>query len=232
VKVIRTVKPRIGPPKRSALRTRLIGGSSALGELTGTPKIEMGTEFSLEFAKGDIKKSSINGIPSIVFSNRINQMLINDMALMVVIKLLGWNIGFLSLQNKISNLSRPSMPFHLMDIQNSYFLVKFPSKDYYDKVLSQGPWIVFGHLPGHLYNWKILWEIGELIGKVVRLEFNTDSRARGRFARIVIFINLDKPLVSQILINGVIQRIEYESLPIVVVTGNRKDTAVLEVAGG
>ncbi|MBA0787134.1 hypothetical protein Gotri_026777 [Gossypium trilobum] len=151
----------------------------------------MGTESSLEFAKGDIKKSSINGIPSIVFSNRINQMLINDMALMVVIKLLGWNI------------------------ENDYFLVKFPSKDDYDKVLSQGPWIVFGHLPGHLYNRKTLWEIGELIGKIVRLDFNTNSRARGRFTRIVIFINLDKPLVSQILINGVIQRIEYESLPIV-----------------
>ncbi|KAH1130827.1 hypothetical protein J1N35_002205 [Gossypium stocksii] len=194
----------------------------------------MGTESSLEFAKGDIKKSSINGIPSIVFSNRINQMLIKDMALMVVIKLLGWNIG--------------------------YFPVKFHSKDDYDKVLSQGHWIVFGHLPGHLYNRKILSEIGELKGKVVRLDFNTDSTARGRFARIVIFINLDKPLVSQILINGVIQRIEYESSPIVcfacdkyghgkdlcpstksglveeggqvVVTGNGKDAAVLEEAGG
>ncbi|MBA0604745.1 hypothetical protein Godav_017388, partial [Gossypium davidsonii] len=97
------------------------------------------------------------------------------MALMVVIKLLGWNIGFLSLQNRISNLWRPSVPFHLMDIENGYFLVKFHSKDDYDKVLSQGPWIVFGQLPGHLYNRKILWEIGELIGKVVRLDFNTDS---------------------------------------------------------
>ncbi|MBA0741962.1 hypothetical protein Gogos_015079, partial [Gossypium gossypioides] len=30
----------------------------------------------------------------------------------------------------------------------------------------------------HLYNWKILLEIGELVGKVVRLDFNTDNRAR------------------------------------------------------
>ncbi|KAK5838563.1 hypothetical protein PVK06_007294 [Gossypium arboreum] len=66
------------------------------------------------------------------------------MAMTVVIKLLDRNIGFLSLQDKISNLWRPSMSFHLMDIENGYFLVKFHSKEDYDKVLSQGPWIVFG----------------------------------------------------------------------------------------
>ncbi|KAA3473586.1 LIM domain-containing protein A-like [Gossypium australe] len=47
------------------------------------------------------------------------------------------------------------------------------------------------------------WEGGQL-------DMNTDSSARGRFARMVVYVNLDRPLVSQILINGKAQRVEYE----------------------
>lgn len=52
-----------------------------------------------------------------------------------------------------------------------------------------------------------------MIKKVAKLDFQTDSRTRGRFARMTVFINLDKPLVSQAMINGEVQRVEYEALP-------------------
>lgn len=51
------------------------------------------------------------------------------------------------------------------------------------------------------------------MGKVVKLDFNTDSKTRGRFARMAVFVDLDKPLVSQVLVNGELQRVEYEALP-------------------
>ncbi|MFQ6660822.1 hypothetical protein Gotur_029203 [Gossypium turneri] len=137
---------------------------------------------------GDIKRSSVNGIPSIKFSDR--------------------NLGD------------------------------------YEKVLSQGPWTIFGQyltvqpwttdfdpvkpypsvvmtwirlpgLPGHMYTKKILSEIGGMVGKVAKLDFNTDSKARGRYASMAIYINLEKPLISMVLINGKVQRIQYESLPVV-----------------
>ncbi|KAK5819600.1 hypothetical protein PVK06_024615 [Gossypium arboreum] len=41
---------------------------------------------------------------------------------------------------------------------------------------------------------------------------NTDSRARGCFARMVVYVDMEKPLVSCILINGHKQNVEYESL--------------------
>ncbi|MBA0687068.1 hypothetical protein Goari_014631 [Gossypium aridum] len=44
---------------------------------------------------------------------------------------------------------------------------------------------------------------------------NTDNRIRGRFARMAVCVNLDKPLVSQVLINGKIQKIKYKFLPMV-----------------
>ncbi|KAK5824739.1 hypothetical protein PVK06_019523 [Gossypium arboreum] len=36
---------------------------------------------------------------------------------------------------------------------------------------------------------------------------------RGPFSRMAVYVELEKPLVSQILINGRIQRIEFEALP-------------------
>ncbi|KAA3475084.1 LINE-type retrotransposon LIb DNA, Insertion at the S11 site-like protein [Gossypium australe] len=73
-------------------------------------------------------------------------------------------------------------------------------------------WIRFPGLPGFLYKKKILEEIGGIIGKVVWLDFNTDSRTRGRFARMVVYVNLDKPLIAQVIVNDLHQKVEYEGL--------------------
>lgn len=54
-----------------------------------------------------------------------------------------------------------------------------------------------------------------MLGKVVKLDLNMKNGARGRFARMAIYINLWKALVSQVMMNGVIQRVEYEHLPMV-----------------
>lgn len=54
-----------------------------------------------------------------------------------------------------------------------------------------------------------------MVRKVVRLDFNIDNRARGNFTQMTVFVNLNKPLISQILINDDLQRIEYESFPVV-----------------
>ncbi|KAG8478613.1 hypothetical protein CXB51_028415 [Gossypium anomalum] len=47
---------------------------------------------------------------------------------------------------------------------------------------------------------------------------STENRTRGRFARLAVFLNLDKPLVSKVLVDlvdGQVQRVEYEALPTV-----------------
>ncbi|KAH1090722.1 hypothetical protein J1N35_017979 [Gossypium stocksii] len=168
-------------------------------------------------------------------------ILIQSMDNTVILKLLGCNIGFSVLQNKIYSMWRLSAPIHMMDIENGYFLVKFQNKMDWEKALFKGSWTIFGQyltvqpwtmafdptqeypsvvmawirfpaLPSYLYNHKIITEIGELVGKVVKLDMNTDSRTRGHFARMVVYFNLEKPLVSQIFINGRKQQVEYESL--------------------
>ncbi|KAK5840438.1 hypothetical protein PVK06_009338 [Gossypium arboreum] len=123
-----------------------------------------------------------------------------------------------------------------MDIENGYFLVRFQNRVHYDLALTQGPWIVFGHyltvqpwtiefdllklfpsivtvwihfpgLPGFLYKKRISEEIGSLVRQVMKLDLKTDSGARGQFAKMAMLIDFEKPLTSQVLINGQIQRV-------------------------
>ncbi|PPS07823.1 hypothetical protein GOBAR_AA12840 [Gossypium barbadense] len=79
-------------------------------------------------------------------------------------------------------------------------------------------WIRLPGLPGFMFKRKILEAIGSMIGKVAKFDFKTDNRTKRRFARMAVFINLDKSLVSQIQVNGDIQRVEYESLPTICFT--------------
>ncbi|PPR88339.1 hypothetical protein GOBAR_AA32349 [Gossypium barbadense] len=47
----------------------------------------------------------------------------------------------------------------------------------------------------------LAWEIGSLVGKVAKLDIKINSGVRGQFAMIVVFVDLKKPLTSQVLIN-------------------------------
>ncbi|PPR98312.1 hypothetical protein GOBAR_AA22363 [Gossypium barbadense] len=58
-------------------------------------------------------------------------------------------------------------------------------------------WIWLPGLPGFMYKRMILEEIGGIVRKVAKLDFKMNSKTRGRFSRMAVFINLDKPLVSQ-----------------------------------
>ncbi|XP_012453509.1 uncharacterized protein LOC105775544 [Gossypium raimondii] len=205
------------PEKPISWKDMLVGQSSkeTFNDLEGKD--------DLDILEGDIQKSFVNGVPSISFSDRIHKILIQGMDNTVILKLLGRNIGFSVLQNKLYNLWKPSTALHMMDIENGYFLVKFQNKLDCEKTLSEGPWIIFGQyltvqpwslafdptqaypnvvmawirfpgLPGYLYNHKIITEIGEMVGKVVKLDMNTDNRTRGRFARLAVYVDLEKPL--------------------------------------
>ncbi|KAA3461592.1 GroES-like zinc-binding alcohol dehydrogenase family protein [Gossypium australe] len=190
----------------------LVGTGLKDGELSETSRsLNDGGDF--EFSEVDIVRSSVNEVPSIKLSEQVNQILIKYMAHTVVIKLLGQIIGYLALHNK------PSQPFRLMDVENSYFLAKFQNLKDFDKVLCQGPWIVYrlhltvqpwthsttlsknGHgldsAPGS--TWAYVQKKGfvgnrRTIGEVAKLDFNTDNKVRGRFTRMAVYVNLEKAL--------------------------------------
>ncbi|MBA0681852.1 hypothetical protein Goari_023625 [Gossypium aridum] len=202
-------------------KDKLVGSSPNSGG------IDLKAKEDFELLEGDAQKSFINGIPSIEFSNRIQHVLIWGMDNTVILKLLGRNIGFSVLQNQIYNLWKHSLSFHLMDIENGYFLPKFDNKFDCKRFSRKGPL-------GYMYKHKILVETGGLVGKVTKLDLNIDNRIRGRFTRMAVYVNLNKPLVSHIIINGKIQKVEYEFLTRVYFHcgryGHMKDVCLLRVS--
>ncbi|MBA0736955.1 hypothetical protein Gogos_010441, partial [Gossypium gossypioides] len=100
-------------------RDKLVGHSS----ISVNKRLDEKEHFDI--LKRDIQKSFVNGVPYITFLERIHQILIQGMDNTVVLKLLGRNIGFSVLQNKINSWWKPSAQLHMMDIENGYFLVKF-----------------------------------------------------------------------------------------------------------
>ncbi|MBA0597611.1 hypothetical protein Gorai_007413 [Gossypium raimondii] len=92
---------------------------------------------------------------------------------------------------------RPSQPFHLMDVENGYYLlwtVDFdPSRPFPIMVLT---WTRFLGILGFLYKQQVFEEIESLVGKVARLDIKMDSGTRGHFSRMAVSVDLEKPLVS------------------------------------
>ncbi|MBA0597637.1 hypothetical protein Gorai_007437, partial [Gossypium raimondii] len=60
---------------------------------------------------------------------------------------------------------------------------------------------------------KLVKATGDRIGLVVRLDDNTDNSFQGRFAKMAVFLDLNKLFISNIKIEDKVQRIEYKSLP-------------------
>ncbi|KAI9119468.1 hypothetical protein K1719_009344 [Acacia pycnantha] len=164
------------------------------------------------------------------------------MGLAVVVKLLGRKIGYRYLRSQLQNLWKPSGSIKLIDIDDDCFLVKFQEDLDYQNALLSGPWMIFRHyltvqpwtpsfkpqdhvinqvigwvrlpkLPARYYHKSIIRSIGSVFGEVIRVDYNTDSGDRGKFARIAVLIDLTKPLTSKILVDGTLIFVEYEGLP-------------------
>ncbi|XP_052288754.1 uncharacterized protein LOC107176124 [Citrus sinensis] len=190
-----------------------------------------GSEADWEFEEGDVIENHDGVMPSISFSARIQEKLIQPWKNSVVVKLLGRNIGYKALCARLANMWKPSMSYSVIDLENNYFLVRFRNVGDALDALTRGPWIILGHyltvqqwtpdfdskvmnfeyvnvwirLPSlaiYLYHQKTLSKIGQLVGEVIKLNDNTELSTRGKFARIAVRISLAKPLVSEVELNG------------------------------
>ncbi|KAL4364227.1 hypothetical protein GQ457_04G026660 [Hibiscus cannabinus] len=99
----------------------------------------------IEILDGEVTCSMVDGVISIKFLERIQTLVAKSLDQTVVVKLLGHRIRYETLQNKMYELWKPGKPFKLMDIENDYFMVTFCSYMDFLHVLTDGPWLVFGH---------------------------------------------------------------------------------------
>ncbi|CAI0426560.1 unnamed protein product [Linum tenue] len=131
-----------------------------------------------------------------------------------------------------------------MDLNNDTFLATFGNDQDYVRALTGGPWVILDHylivhqwspsfrtsdkphrsvvawvqlpeLPVHFYHREILFALGNLIGRTVKLDYHTENLERGKFARIAVELDMTRPLPSRIRLDGAWQQITYENLPII-----------------
>ncbi|XP_052300179.1 uncharacterized protein LOC127903703 [Citrus sinensis] len=180
-----------------------------------------------DFEPGDVIVGDDGAMPTIKFSQRIHEKLVQPWQNSVVVKLLGRNIGYNALCNRLKVMWHMIPDFSVIDLENNYYLVRLNLSKDAVYALTEGPWVIFGHyltvqpwspsfdstvteidsaivwirLPGmafHLYDKRILRKIGQLVGNVIKIDYRTELRERGKFARI-----------------AMIQKVEYEGLPII-----------------
>ncbi|KAL4297051.1 hypothetical protein GQ457_12G005610 [Hibiscus cannabinus] len=179
--------------------------------------------------------------PTIKFSKRVHDQIDSTMRNVIIVRLLGRNIGYQSLLNRIHALWKPSGDLQLIDLENNYFLVRVEDPRDYERILTEGPWTIYGSyltmqpwscsfstsekhpsrvvvwvrlpgLPYRYYSKALFRRIAAIVGEVVRVDYNTQAGERGKFARLAGTVDLNKPLVPCIGIDDFTQQLEYERL--------------------
>lgn len=146
----------------------------------------------------------------------------------LIIKLYGRTVGFKFLQNKLNLLWKPTGRLDCVDLGEEFYSVRFALKEDMEVVLknpwdpffkpacasvsSIAIWVRLHTLPMELYKSKVLQQIGGAIGKVLRIDTHTALKARGRYARLCIQVNVNKPLANTILKGKFEQPVLYEGI--------------------
>ncbi|KAL3533131.1 hypothetical protein ACH5RR_006652 [Cinchona calisaya] len=156
----------------------------------------------------------------------------------LIVKPFGRSLGFKFFDLKMRELWRPNGNLDMADLGKDFFMTRFHDLNDYFKVLAWGPgfinivfltirlcepsfnlesvshnlamvWIRLPNLPIEYYDHHILLKMGSQLGKLVKIDTKTVS-GRGRFARLCIQIDLDKPVMHSIKAGDLIQAIQYE----------------------
>ncbi|KAL4323226.1 hypothetical protein GQ457_11G022260 [Hibiscus cannabinus] len=192
----------------------------------------------------DVRVTHTGVYPEIRFSERVHQEIDAKLSKSVIVRLLGKSIGYRALKNRVNALWSSIEALNIIDLNNDYYLIRFAMDADYDKVLSGGPWMIYGcyltvqpwsrefytaasypkqilawlrllGLPYRYYSKSLFKVIASLLGEVIRNDFNTDDGRRGRFTHLVVVVNLDRPLILRIVIDGSFQAIDYEGLTVI-----------------
>lgn len=159
----------------------------------------------------------------------------------IILKVVGSQIAFNLFQRRLQGLWKPKGSFQLIDLGHEFFIAKFEREEDMMLILGSGPWFLgsqyiatmkwipdfhpatariltmavwirLNNLPMEYYDSEVLWHLAKKVGKPVKIDAITLEQSRGRFARICVEINVDKPLVHSINCGSFQQKVQYEGL--------------------
>lgn len=145
----------------------------------------------------------------------------------LVVRLLGKNLGFMIMKEKLQNLWKPKGGMDILDLGHGYFSVSLDLAEDRDRILVGGPWVIFDHylcirpwspkfmaleakeisacvwirfpsLNAAFYDKRILMALAAAVGSPKMVDMNTLNITRGRFARVCVEIDLTLPVVGRV----------------------------------
>ncbi|XP_045831398.1 uncharacterized protein LOC123922747 [Trifolium pratense] len=148
------------------------------------------------------------------------------------------------MKNKLENIWKLMGGIELMDVGNAFYMVKFDGEEDKNKVINEGPWMIYDRyltvrqwtpnfnastakidktmawirIPSLnlvFYDESVLWAIASMVGNPIKVDLQTLKVARGRFARMCVEVDLTKPVVGRVGINGEWYQVQYEGLHII-----------------
>jgi hypothetical protein len=90
-----------------------------------------------------------------------------------------------------------------------------------DTIKEVAVWMRISGLPIEYYDSQILSFIGNHVGKTVKVDKNTLTQERGKYARLCVQVDLTKPLLAMFTLKGRKYTIEYEGLHMLCMTCGR-----------
>ena len=181
------------------------------------------------------------GLVAAKFSKELKQKIRSPWYKALIVKVYGRSVGLNFIQNRLLSLWRPAGRLNCVDLSNGFFFTRFSLREDYEVTLKKGPWFIGEHflsirslepdfslatanvssvamwirlneLPIEYYHAEALLQIGKAIGNVLRIDTHTASESKGRFARLCVQVDVEKPLVTAILIGKHEQPVCYEGI--------------------
>ncbi|KAI9119913.1 hypothetical protein K1719_009302 [Acacia pycnantha] len=180
----------------------------------------------------------------------------------LIIKVLGAHFPLYVIRDRINRMWRPKNPLKLIPLSNGYYIVSFSNKEDKEYAFQEGPWMIEDHylivqrwrpnfnpwnadlqcniaawirlpdVPFEFYNVESLRRIGNMVGKMIKLDRSTSVYDKGGFARICVEIDLKKPLLPSYKIFNEERPIVYEGLHQVCFRcgkyGHKKESCLVE----
>ncbi|KAI9084670.1 hypothetical protein K1719_033314 [Acacia pycnantha] len=173
--------------------------------------------------------------PKFMIDDQERECLCKPFAKSLLVKLLGGSLSLYFLESNLNQIWARKGVIKLGDLENDVFVVSFQEWEDYERALTGGPWVIsdkylsvmrwrpgfnprkekidkiaawvrFPEIEVELFDKKIMYNLSNSIGKVLKLDVHTASRGRNKFARVCIELDLTKPLVAHYMVDGVLKQ--------------------------
>ncbi|KAI9096372.1 hypothetical protein K1719_026091 [Acacia pycnantha] len=139
----------------------------------------------------------------------------------LVVKVLGFSVPKHVLIDRVRRMWKPQQPLKVVPLSNEYYIVSFSSKEDRDYAYHEdcqrriAVWVRIPDLPMELCTVESLGMIGNMIGKMIKIDRSMSIYDKGGFARICVEVDLQKPLLSAFTAFGADKQLVYEGLHLV-----------------